>query len=140
MVQIGTPQEVLKGPSTNLASFARLENVFSGKSEILQEGTSVIKVDDRIEIEAALRKYGKVTVFVRPEDIIISKKTMPSSARNVFKGKIFEISDFGPVVKLRVGAGKDFVVQITKRSFVEMRLNVGSTVFLTFKASSVRLV
>lgn len=140
MAQIGTPQDVLKGPSTNLASFARLENVFAGKSEILQEGTSVIKVDDGIEMEAALRKYGKVTVFVRPEDIIISKKTMPSSARNVFKGKIFEISDFGPVVKLRVDAGKEFVVQITKRSFVEMRLNVGSTVFVTFKASSVHLV
>jgi tungstate transport system ATP-binding protein len=140
IAQIGAPQEVLRGPSTNLASFARLENVFSGESEILREGTSVIKVDDGIEMEAALRKSGKVTVFVRPEDIIVSKKTIPSSARNVFEGKIFEISDFGPVVKLRVDAGKEFVVQITKRSFVEMRLNIGSTVFLTFKASSVHLV
>jgi len=140
IAQIGSPQEILKGPSTDLASFARLENVFSGNSKILQEGTSVIEVNDGIEIEAALRKSGKVTVFVRPEDIIVSKKTVPSSARNVFKGKIVEVSDFGPVVKLRVDAGKEFVVQITKRSFVEMQLNVGSTVFLTFKASSVHLI
>jgi len=140
IAQIGTPQEILRGPSINLASFARLENVFSGNSKILQEGTSVIEVDDGVEIEAALRKSGKVTVFVRPEDIIVSKKTMPSSARNVFKGKIVEVTDFGPVVKLRVDAGKEFVVQITKRSFVEMQLNVGSTVFLTFKASSVHLI
>ena len=140
IAQIGAPQEVLREPSTNLASFARLENVFSGESKILREGTSVIKVDDGIEIEAALRKSGKVIVFVRPGDIIVSKKTTPSSARNVFEGKIFEISDFGAVVKLRVDAGKEFVVQITKRSFAEMRLNVGSTVFLTFKASSVHLV
>ena len=140
IAQIGTPQEILRGPSINLASFARLENVFSGSSKILQEGTSVIKVDDGVEIEAALRKSGKVIVFVRPEDIIVSKKTMPSSARNRFRGKIVEISDFGPVVKLRVDAGKEFVVQITKRSFTEMHLNVGSTVFLTFKASSVHLI
>jgi len=140
IAQIGTPQEILRGPSINLASFARLENVFSGNSKILQEGTSVIEVDDGVEIEAALRKAGKVTVFVRPEDIILSKKTIASSARNGFKGKIVEISDFGPVVKLRVNARKEFVVQITKRSFVEMQLNVGSTVFLTFKASSVHLV
>lgn len=140
IAQIGAPQEVLRGSSTNLASFARLENMFSGESEILREGTSVIKVNDGIEMEAALRKSGKITVFVRPEDIIISKKTISSSARNVFEGKIFEISDLGPIVKLRVDAGKEFVVQITKRSFGEMRLNVGSTVFLTFKASSVHLV
>ena len=139
IAQIGEPQEVLRGSSTNLTSFARLENVFSGESKILREGTSVIAVDDGVKIEAALRKSGKVTVFVRPEDIIVSKKIIPSSARNMFKGKIFEILDLGPVVKLRVDAGKEFIVQITKRSFVEMRLNVGSKVFLTFKASSVHL-
>jgi len=140
IAQIGAPGEIFRGPSEGLASFARLENVFSGTSRILREGTSVIEVDDGIRIEAALRKSGKVTAFVRPEDIILSKKAVASSARNVFKGKIVEVSDFGPVVKLKVDAGKEFVVQITKRSFVEMRLNVGSTVFLTFKASSVNLI
>jgi tungstate transport system ATP-binding protein len=140
IAQIGAPREIFRGPSESLASFARLENVFSGTSRILREGTSVIDVDDGIRIEAALRKSGKVTVFVRPEDIILSKKVMASSARNVFEGKIVEISDFGPVVKLKVDARKEFVVQITKRSFVEMQLNVGSTVFLTFKASSVHLI
>jgi len=139
IAKVGVPREIFRGPSEGLASFARLENVFSGTSRILEEGTSVISVDDGIRIEAALRKSGKVTVFVRPEDIILSKKAVASSARNVFKGKIVEIADFGSVVKLKVDAGKEFVVQITKRSFVEMELNVGSTVFLTFKASSVHL-
>ncbi len=140
IAKIGATHEILRGPSMNLASFARLENVFSGNSKILREGTSAIEVDDGLEIEAAIKKSGKVTVFVRPEDIILSKKNMPSSARNVFKGKIVEISDLGSVVKMKVAAGKDFVVQITKRSFVEMQLNVGSAVFLTFKASSVNLI
>jgi molybdopterin-binding protein len=51
-----------------------------------------------------------------------------------------QISDLGPVVKLKVKAGKDFIVQITKRSFIEMRLNVDSRVFLAFKASSVQTI
>ena len=140
IAQIGAPQEIFRAPSKDLESFARLENVFSGNSRILQEGTSFIDVGNGIEIEAALGKSGKVTVFVRPEDIILSRKAVASSARNVFKGKIVEVSDFGPVVKLRIDAGKEFVVQITKRSFTEMQLNLGSTVFLTFKASSVRLI
>ncbi len=111
--------------------------MFSGTSQILKEGTSLIDVGNGLEIETALRKSGNVTVFVRPEDIIISKKPISSSARNVFKGKIVEISDLGRVVKLKIDAGKQFIVQITKRSFNEMQLNIHSQIFLAFKASSV---
>jgi len=140
IVEVGTAQEIFRTPSKHLTSFARLENVFSGTSRILKEGTSLIDVGDGVEIEAALRKSGKVSVFVRPEDIILSRKPISSSARNVFKGRIVEISDLESVVRLRVDAGKQFVVQITKRSFNEMQLNVRSEVFLTFKASSVHVV
>ncbi len=140
IVEVGTAQEIFGTPSRHLASFARLENLLSGRSRILKEGTSLIDVGDGVEIEAALRKPGKISVFVRPEDIIMSRKPINSSARNVFKGRIMEISDLGPVVRLKVDAGKRFVVQITKRSFNEMQLNVRSEVFLTFKASSVHVV
>jgi len=140
VVEVGTAQEIFRTPSRHLASFARLENVFSGTSRILKEGTSLIDVGDGVEIEVALRKSGKILVFVRPEDIIMSTKPISSSARNVFEGRIVEISDLGSVVRLKVDAGKRFVVQITKRSFNEMQLNVRSEVFLTFKASSVHVV
>ncbi|UCG37215.1 MAG: ABC transporter ATP-binding protein [Candidatus Bathyarchaeota archaeon] len=140
LAQVGPPHEVLRGPSTGLASFARLENIFSGNSKILPEGTSIIEADGGLKIESATRKSGKVTVFVMPEDIIVSERAILSSARNVFRGKIVDVSDLGSIVKLRVAARRDFVVQVTKRSFVEMRLNVGSLVFLTFKASSVHHV
>jgi len=137
---IGTAQEVFGAPSKQLMDFAKLENVFSGNSIILEEGTSLIDISDGVQIEAAVRKSGRVTVFVRPEDIILSEKPMISSARNVFKGRVVGILDLGPLVKIRVDAGKEFVVQITKRSFNDMRLNVGSDAFLTFKASSVQVV
>ena len=140
IVQVGTAQEIFSVPSKHLASFARLENVFSGTSRILKEGTSLIDIGNGLEIEAALKRSGNVTVFVRPEDIIVSKKPISSSARNVFKGKIVEISDLESVVKLKIDAGKQFIVQITKRSFNEMQLNVRSEVFLAFKASSVHTV
>lgn len=77
---------------------------------------------------------------MRPEDIILSREQINSSARNAFKGRIVGISNLGPVVRLRVDAGKRFIAQITKRSLNEMRLNVDSEVFLIFKASSVHLV
>lgn len=140
IVQVGTPQQVFKAPSEHLASFARLENVFSGVSNVLEAGNSVIKLEDGLSIEAAVGRKGKVTVHVRPEDIILSKERITSSARNVFKGEVTDVSDFGGTVRLKVDAGKPFVVQITKRSFKEMELNIGSQVYLTFKASAVRII
>ena len=138
--KIGTIQDIFTLPSKTLTKFARLENVFTGVSEISTEGTSIIDVGGGVRIETALRKPGNVSVYVRPEDIILSVQPIVSSARNTFEGRITDISDLGSIVKLKVKAGKDFTAQITKRSFNEMRLNLDSRVFLVFKASSVQTV
>lgn len=135
---IGTFRGVFGKPSRFLQDFARLENVFSGVSRLSSEGTSIIDVGEGLQIEATFTKTGDVTFYVPPEDIILSISRLVSSARNVFEGRITQISDFGSVVKLRVRAGKDFTVQITKKSFDEMQLNIDSRVFLAFKASSVQ--
>jgi len=140
IVKVGAPQEIFTLPSKLLASYARLENVFSGFSKVTCEGTSLVDIGDGLQIEAPFEKTGKITVFVRPEDIILSSNPIVSSARNSFEGRIVQISDIGPLVKLKVRAGKDFIVQITKRSFNEMRLNVDSKVFIAFKASSVNII
>ena len=140
ITEVGTVNEIFRSPSERLAAFARLENVFSGTSEILQEGTSLVDIGNGLRVEASIKKLGKTQILVRPEDIILSRKPLSSSARNVFKGRIVGITDLGPTVKLRVDAGKEFATQITKRSFKEMGLNVDSDVFLTFKASSVHAV
>jgi len=138
--EVATIQEIFKTPSKYLASFARLENSFSGISETTSEGTSLIDIGEGVQIEATIQRTGEVTIYVRPEDIIVSKKPILSSARNMFKGKIIEMVDLGPVMRLKVKAGREFVVQVTKRSFSEMQLNMGSKVFLVFKASVVQAV
>jgi len=140
ITEVGTVNEIFRSPSERLAAFARLENVFSGTSEILQEGTSLVDIGNGLRVEASIKKLGKTQILVRSEDIILSRKPLSSSARNVFKGRIVGITDLGPTVKLRVDAGKEFAAQITKRSFKEMGLNVDSDVFLTFKASSVHAI
>jgi molybdopterin-binding protein len=138
--QEGTKQEIFGTTNKHLASFSRLENVFSGISKTSQDGISVIHVDDKLSIEASVNSPGKITVHVRPEDILVSTKPLESSARNVFKGRITGITDSGTIVRLTVDAGKKFSVQITKKSLTKMNLNVGSEVYLTFKASSVLII
>ena len=140
IAETGTVEEIFLKPSLAMTDFAGLENVFVGNAKPSGKGTAIIDIGDGLKIEAAIEKNGKVTVYIRPEDIIVSKIPLKSSARNVLKGRIIEVSDYGQVVKLKVDVGKVITSQVTKISFEKMGLNVGTEVFLIFKASSVRVV
>ncbi len=137
ITEVGTPAEIFGKLSRNLASFAAVDNTFAGTAKTTENGTTLVDVGNDVQIEATVQSSGKVAVFVSPEDIILSKSRFTSSARNVFKGRIVEILDLGSVVRLKVDVGKPFTVQITKRSFNDMGLNLNTEVYLAFKASSV---
>ena len=138
--EVGTPNEIFGKLSKNLVSFTALENTFAGEAKVTGNGTTLIDIGNDVEVAATSKCQGKVSIFISPEDIILSKTHFVSSARNVFKGKIVEISDIGSVVRLKVDVGKPFTIQITKRSFNEMKLNLNSEVYITFKASSVQVL
>jgi tungstate transport system ATP-binding protein len=140
ITEVGTSTEIFGRLSKTLASFAAVENTFAGTAKISEDGSTLIDVGNGIQIVAAAKDVGEVSVFVSPEDIILSESRLESSARNTFKGEIVEILDLGSVVRLKVDVGKPFTVQVTKRSFNEMGLNLNSEVFLTFKASSVQMI
>lgn len=140
IAEVGTPTEIFGKLSKTLVSFAKLENTFNGTAKVTENGTTIVDVGQDVQIQTTAQASGKVSVFISPEDIILSKKRFVSSARNIFKGKIVEISDLGSIVKLKVDVGKTFSVQITKSSFNEMGLNLNMEVFLAFKASSVQII
>jgi molybdopterin-binding protein len=137
---VGTSTEIFGRLSNTLASFAALENIFAGTGKATANGTTSVDVGNEVQIEATAQGSGKVSVFISPEDIILSKDRFSSSARNIFKGRIVEISDLGSVVRLKVDVGRTFTVQITKRSFNDMGLNLNMEVFLAFKTSSVQII
>lgn len=138
--ETGTPKEIFSKLSKTLVSFAGLENTFAGKAKVAENGTTMIDIGKDVQIVVATQCRGKVSVFISPEDIILSKSPFASSARNVLKGRIVEISDLGDIVRLKVDVGKPFIVQITKRSFKDMGLNLNVNVYIAFKASSVQIL
>jgi len=140
ITEVDTPAEIFGALSKNLASFAAVDNTFTGTAKVTSSGTTIVDIGNGVQVEAAVQRQGVTSIFVNPQDIIVSKSAVASSARNVFGGRIVEIFDLGPLVKLRVDIGKSFIVQITKRSFNEMQFNLGSRVFLAFKASAVQVV
>src|SRR3990170_1168362 len=138
--EVGTPAEIFGKLSKNLASFAAVGNTFRGTARATSEGTTIVDVGNDVQVEVTGQRQGEVAVFVNPQDIILSKSALESSARNVFRGRITEISDLGALVKLKVDVGKAFTVQITKRSFNEMGLNLNAEVYIAFKASSAQML
>jgi molybdopterin-binding protein len=140
ITEVGAPADVFGKLSKNLASFAAVDNTFTGNAKTTSAGTSIVNVGNGVQIEVTAQRHGATVVFINPQDIILSKRAIESSARNVFKGKITQITDLDSLVKLKVNVGKPFTVQITKRSFNEMELCLNADVFITFKASSVQVL
>jgi molybdopterin-binding protein len=140
ITEIGAPAEIFGKLSKNLASFAAVDNTFAGTAKATAAGTSVVDVSNGVHIEITTRRQGATVVFINPRDIIVSKTAVESSARNMFKGKITEITDLDSLVKLKINVGKPFSVQITKQSFNEMGLCLNAEVFIAFKASSVQVI
>jgi molybdate/tungstate transport system ATP-binding protein len=138
IVQVGEPSQVFRKPNSKfVADFLGISNLFQGISTV-KNGTAYVDVNGT-RIASAMRKSGNVYVSVRPEEIFVSLKPIESSARNSFYGEIENIVDEGNIIRITVNAGIPFVVSITKRSFDDMGLQVGTKVYLTFKATCVHV-
>lgn len=125
-----------EGDPYELDSIQRFtENVFTGIS-ILEEGVSQVNVGG-VTIRTSAPMNGRVSLHVRPQDIIISKDWIETSARNQFRGPITGVNERNGVVLIDIDVGEVFCVQITRRSFNEMNLKLGDAVNISFKASSV---
>jgi molybdopterin-binding protein len=139
ITEVGLPADVFGKLSRDLSIFAAVDNRFSGKAQLTAEGTALVDIGNGVLVEVTAQKQGEISIFISPQDIILCKTAIHSSARNEFKGEIVEVADSDSVVKLKVDVGKIFAVQITKKSFKEMELNLGSDVYIAFKASSVNV-
>jgi len=115
------------------------ENLLRG--EIIEEEDNLkwFKTAGNIKFAVVSEKVGLAYISIDPRDIILSYEQFQSSARNSFLGKITKIIEQNHLVKLEIDIGIPLVVIITRESFFKMNLNLGSKVYLTFKASAVKL-
>jgi molybdate transport system ATP-binding protein/molybdate/tungstate transport system ATP-binding protein len=138
IIQIGEPQDVFRKPDSKfVAEFLGVRNVFSGTS-VIEGETGYINVNG-LRIASSNLQEGDVQMSIRPEDILVFPGYIESNAKNSFRGKIEEITDTGTVVRVKVNAGIPFIVAITRRSLVDMRLRTGMDVFLSFKSADVHI-
>lgn len=137
--QIGKPEEVFRKPKNRfVADFVGVKNVKKGNSRKVEETLTLINTGN-ISVYSSSPLEGKVYMSIRPEDITLSLSKVETSALNEFDGEIKEISDSGGILNLKIDVGEIFSVYMTRKSFSDMNLTIGSPVWLQFKASAVNV-
>ncbi len=114
-----------------------IENLFRGS--IKKEKDLFLFDTGRIKVSVLPERIESTFISIPPEDIIISLSPISTSACNSFSGNITQLADTGDAVTLEVDAGERLRVKVTKKSFREMGLTIGSSVYLNFKSSSVEV-
>jgi tungstate transport system ATP-binding protein len=114
-----------------------LMNIFSGSPQ--KENGEPVFHTGRAQIKLPVFDGEVRQISVDPNDIIISKEPISSSARNRFPGQIIEMIKDGDRVTVTVRADEDFRVTVTERSAREMGLFIGEDVSIAFKASSITM-
>ncbi|MFX0055148.1 MAG: ABC transporter ATP-binding protein [Candidatus Hermodarchaeota archaeon] len=140
--RIGKPNVMLGAELEKLQDEGRALNTFKGKATWLSEerawrGLLRIQLTDSVSVQAVGTHDGAVTIWISPQDVIVSKESILSSARNTLTGNVVGIDDSDSTILLTVDVGVEIAVQITQRSLKDLKLGIGDMVHVTFKASSV---
>ncbi|MBI1818260.1 MAG: ATP-binding cassette domain-containing protein [Deltaproteobacteria bacterium] len=96
---------------------------------------------DGLHIEIATDTAPQV-IAIDPEDILISREPLHSSARNHAAGAILKVERDGASVLVTVDCGiaTPMIARITQHSYTDLGLNLGMRVWLTFKSSAIHIL
>jgi len=138
--EVGSPLEFTQKAYSRTDNVFGSDNLISGNVIRKEVDLALIDVGAGKTIEAITDRTGRVMLHVKPENIVISKHGVESSARNRFGGTIAEVTDLGATVRVRISGEIPITAIVTRRSFFEMELNIGSKVNAFFKATAVEVL
>ena len=145
----GKLRSLLTDPTTSSSPF--LSNVFTGgnylEGKVVRSnaGITIFKIGSHLLETLGSYSVGiKVGILLRPEDIILSKESVKTSARNMVKVRIIRIipSQVNPslVYVNMLLDGYSIIAKITEESRIELGIKEDDYVFAMFKASSPQVV
>lgn len=144
IAQIGPPAEVMNNPIDEfVASFVGMETVLAGRVTKIYDSSFVVSVSGRdVEAVGAVETGQTVVCFIRPENVTLSTGTSrePTSARNIFPGKIVKIIPMGLFHKIHLDCGFPLIAYVTHQSLENLLLREGSDIVASFKATAVHVI
>lgn len=109
----------------------------SYEATVMRENNETFAVVNEVKIHVDTPLEGQVKISIRPENIILSRETFVSSARNSYRGKVTTIVNTGNKILVTVNIGIPINVFITAKSLEEMEIKEDSEVCVVFKTMSV---
>jgi molybdate transport system ATP-binding protein len=137
LLQSGTAADLVAQPVNAFVASFTGANVFRGRAEPSQNGSTRVNLADGSSINVADVVHGDVVVAVYPWDITVGRTAPHDSALNVIAAPIRTISELGNRVRLTVGPVS---AEITAESLARLELRVGETAYASFKATGIRVV
>ncbi len=115
------------------------ENLFAGELEG-EEDLKWFRLSPRTRIQVEADRTGPARVSIDPRAILLSQQPVVSSGRNCLAGTITRALVDGSEVQVGVDVdGTVFTTRLTRRSYDEMKFNVGQRIYLTFKVTGVQV-
>jgi molybdate/tungstate transport system ATP-binding protein len=161
VLQSGAPERVFREPaSPYIAEFLGAENVLAGTVHHLRDSAPDWSAanDDIADVSSRGRhaiefRAGPLTLYtvgdaeegpghavIRAEEVLLSVEPHPSSARNVFRGRILEVASAGALTRVTLDVqNTPLIAALTTRSADELGLAPGQEIHASFKAMAVHL-
>ena len=142
VMQTGDPESVFKRPSPDFVAEFLGTNVLKGKVKDLEGKLTVIEAEGLEIYSSDLADPGEeITVSIRPEEIILARETVESSARNILRGNVTGVFKKEHLVVVEVKMGNaEIKAVITPTSCEMLGLKPGRETYAVFKASNARII
>ena len=139
--QIDIPDNIFRHPkSAFVANFIGIRNFYNGELKKESETLGIFKTKNIEFYIATNAKTGTGNLIIKSEDIIISKTSFDSSAKNRFLGEIIDIEPARLGIEVTIDIGVLISALITKNSLEKMQLKLEDKVWINFKATSAKYI
>ncbi|MES0341237.1 MAG: ABC transporter ATP-binding protein [Candidatus Humimicrobiaceae bacterium] len=147
--QFGLKEEVFRRPANEfVAKFVGVETLIEGLVVRFSENVAEVEVSGGkgkqvIYVVSEIAKKKKITLAIRPEDVILYSMDIPprkSSAMNLFQGKITSIRNIGMFKKVEIDCGFNLISFVTQNSIERLGLDIGKSITAGIKASSIHML
>ena len=142
IIQRGSPSELAAAPATTFVADFTGAVVLTGTVRPTGGELTLVDLDGGGVATTTDPGQGRVALSVYPWEITLSRVSMGAdeSAQNRLAARIASVTTLGNRVRVGLAAGQPLVAEITGKAVEDLRLEVGSTVVASWKATATRLI
>jgi ABC-type Fe3+/spermidine/putrescine transport system ATPase subunit len=139
VLQIDSPMSLITRPvDAQVAAIVGTENVWEGEVIGQTSGLATVRVSQQeLDVQSPFLEGSKVFLLLRPEDVTVTREEPAGIApRNRFRATLADAVQGVGTVKLFLKGPFGLVALLTRRSFEELDLKVGQSLWCSFKATA----